>query len=321
MSTTELQPGDDGYDPTIDPRYPRIRVVDPDDEPQWPDGWGGEPTERDRAGAGLEHDTARGAADAGRVRSDGATRTTLHGAVNLHDYRPASAKGWGPGWPSCSGAGGQLVTVTANRSGARFSVHKRIAVLFDHLIDTMEGRGYLCKPPQSGAYNCRPIGGTKTPSNHSWGLATDVNWTDNPYTTTGRHTMPLWVPREVFGPYGFAWGGDYSGAKKDYMHLEFLGTPAQADEQTRRVVAPPPPPSGPRVLQLVNPHMTGDDVRTLQRVLASWYRLPASFVDGDFGPGTVEYVKRAQGATPPSPVLEADGKVGAATRAKLGIAA
>ena len=51
--------------------------------------------------------------------------------------------------------------------------------------------------------------------------------------------MPDWVPREIFNPYGWAWGGDYTGPRKDYMHLEFLGTPAQADEQTAQLLAQP----------------------------------------------------------------------------------
>ena len=157
--------------------------------------------------------------------------------VNLRDYRLPSAKGWGSGWPSCGGTVGNLVIVTAERSKVRMSVHRRISILFDLLIDTMEQRGYLLKPGQCWGHACRPISGTERPSHHSWALAGDLNAVDNPFTTTGQHSMPLWVPREIFNPYGFGWGGDYSGARKDYMHVEFLGSPTQADEMTRKARA------------------------------------------------------------------------------------
>lgn len=40
----------DQVDPVEDPRYPRITEYAPgDDDPDWPRGWGSEPTERDQA--------------------------------------------------------------------------------------------------------------------------------------------------------------------------------------------------------------------------------------------------------------------------------
>lgn len=305
--------------PEFEPRFPRITPHNAAAEPAWPHSWGQEPTERDLVGIVLEQLlTADEAPDGAQAR--GAPVVPRLAAVNLKDYRPAALKGWGAGWPTCTGVRGNLVTVTADRSNAKFSVHRRISVLFDELIDRMETRGYLCKPPQCGAYNCRQISGTNTSSQHAWALAADVNWTDNPFTATGRRTMPLWVPREVFNPYGFAWGGDYSGARKDFMHLEFLGTPAQADEQTARVLAERTPVrSTKRVLEVTSPPMEGEDVREVQRVLAAWYGLGSAWADGYYGPGTAAYVRRAQTATPPLPRLEADGVVGPATRRKLGI--
>jgi hypothetical protein len=152
--------------------------------------------------------------------------------VNVRDYsRSAAARGWGAGWPSCSGARNNIVTITFARSGVRISVHRRIAELVLLLADATEARGYLAKKGQTGAYNCRAIGGTSVASNHSWGLACDWNWQDNPYTTTGRRSMPDWMPA-LWSRYGFGWGGWYTGAKKDFMHLEFMGTPADADALT-----------------------------------------------------------------------------------------
>ena len=312
MATTTTGPGIEiPTRPETDPRFPRITKFDERVDPPWPSTWGNEPTERDLVGMVLD-DIIDDLVPAGAQVPE----ATRRAAVNLKDYRSAELKGWGAGWPSCAGVGGNLVTVTADRSRAKFSIHRRVSVLFDTLIDRMEARAYLCKPPQCGAYNCRAIAGTNRASNHSWALAADINWTDNPYTTTGRRTMPDWVPREIFNPYGWAWGGDYSGARKDYMHLEFLGTPAQADEQTARVLAET---GSGRVLRLETPNMRGKDVEAVQRVLRAWYSLPTSFVDGIYGPGTVAYVKRAQVNTPPPPKLDGDGEVGPLTRRKLGI--
>lgn len=153
-------------------------------------------------------------------------------AINLRDYsRTAAQRGWGAGWPSCDGAkGAGTAVVTADRSGTRMSVHKRIARLVDLLLDETERRGYLLRAGQCGGYNCRPIGGTSTPSNHSWGLAVDLNWQSNPMRKPLKTDIPGWTVA-LWNRYGFAWGGHYTGTP-DAMHFEFMGTPADADVMT-----------------------------------------------------------------------------------------
>ena len=42
------------------------------------------------------------------------------------------------------------------------------------------------------------------------------------------HTIPA-VMGAFWETYGFRWGGNYSGTQ-DWMHMEFMGTPAQAAE-------------------------------------------------------------------------------------------
>jgi hypothetical protein len=302
-------------DPVTDPRYPRITHYNaPRHDPSWPRGWGDEPTHRDQLGFSL--DTLLGNLTL-PIRS--AHRVSRGAVVNLGDFRSAAVKGWGGGWPLCQGAAGNIVSVYAARSNARFNVHRRIAVLVDALIDRMEARGYLCKPAQCGAFNCRPIAGTQTSSNHAWGLALDINWTDNPYTSTGRRLIPDWVADDIFNPYGFAWGGDYTTQRKDFMHLEFLGSPTQADQMTALLTAGDG--DGWRTLKVTTPRMTGDDVRAVQRVLRAWYSLPADFIDGHYGPGTERVVRRAQEGVPPHPKLTADGVVGPLTYRKLGLIA
>lgn len=152
--------------------------------------------------------------------------------LDLHDYsHTAAQRGWGAGWPSCTGATGHLKTITTARSKVRVTVHEGVAELALMLLDETERRGYLCKSGQTGGYNCRNIAGTSTPSNHSWSLAIDINWQDNPYTTnTAANHIPSWMP-PLWNRYGFAWGGNYTGAH-DFMHFEFMGTPAEATALT-----------------------------------------------------------------------------------------
>lgn len=248
-------------------------------------------------------------------------------AINLKDYARTSAqRGWGAGWPSCRGAktAGTAI-VQADRSGTRFSVHKRIARLVDLLIDESERRGYLLVKGQCGGYNCRPIGGTSTASNHSWGLAIDVNWGRNPMKRPLTTDIPRWMI-DLWARYGFAWGGDYG----DPMHFEFMGSPADADAMTALAVrellgkAPAPPPKLPApsprpVVASGRPVLRrgarGTAVRELQTVLARWYPVLRLRVDGDFGPATEAAVRHLQR----NARLVVDGVAGPATYRVLGM--
>lgn len=259
--------------------------------------------------------------------------------VNLRDWaHTAAQRGWGAGWPSCSGAAGNLVVVTFARSGVRVSVHKRIARLVQILADETERRGYLAKLGQTGAYNCRPISGTKTPSNHSWGLAIDWNWQTNPYTTSMVHTNPQWM-YDLWARYGWANGGMYS-PKHDWMHLEQMGAPAQVDALTALAIAeilgqprppvpviPPAPTSTITWLQeadMALPVLYAGDgtahskdgrgrlhwyVMSLQTLLGVRGLHTAVPVDGVFGAATTAAVKELQTRQQITP----DGAVGPAT--------
>lgn len=144
-------------------------------------------------------------------------------------------KGWGAGWPTDRWT--DMARVTANRSLTAVNVNRRIARLVDALLDETEARGYLLDQTQTGGYNNRPIAGTATASNHSWGLALDLNWRRNPVSNDGRPRtdFPAWlVP--LWGSYGFAWGGNYVGNFRDAMHFEFMGSPADADDMTARAL-------------------------------------------------------------------------------------
>jgi hypothetical protein len=154
----------------------------------------------------------------------------------INDYSvTADDKGWGNGWPDDRFA--DMARVTADRSGVAVNLHKGVARLADLLLDETERRGYLFEQHHTGGFCCRQIRNTGRPSNHSWGLAIDVNWTDNP---AGRGPMrtniPSWMPR-LWARYGWYWGGLYGGSFKDPMHFEFMGAPADARDMTNQAIA------------------------------------------------------------------------------------
>ncbi len=165
----------------------------------------------------------------------------------------ASNKGWGSGWPACGGMAGKIVKLNMNRSGTSIAggIHQGIAQLFGLIGNEVERRGYMFHSGWCWGSSCRQIAGTNTPSNHSWGLAVDINAPTNPYTSSGQHDIPDWA-FALFRQYGFGVGADYSG-KKDWMHVEFMGTPGDAAIMTALaaknisgggVVINPPPPGG-----------------------------------------------------------------------------
>lgn len=215
--------------------------------------------------------------------------------IDLGDYAHTSGdRGWGMGWPQCSPSGTDLATVVADRSGSRVAVRKALAVLVDALVDWTErpdGGNYLLKPGECGGFNCRPIKNTNTPSNHSWAVAVDLNWNDNPYAATQRHTIPAYVAA-AWNRYGFAWGGDYRGARKDWMHFEFMGTPADAIERTNAALAelPGTPAADGFLLGSEGPAVEALQSR-LNRDHPDFSHL---VVDGDFGPATEAALREFQ---------------------------
>ncbi len=135
-------------------------------------------------------------------------------------------------WPYCD-VKSSLVTVVAPISKVRFPVHPGIAPIVAEGLRRQEfGIGctpYLCNA-SSGAFNCRAISGTNSPSNHSGGLAFDIRWNENPYRCGAFYTMPQSVVR-MWEDLGFYWGGHYC----DYMHYEWLRSPAAAAAKVKEL--------------------------------------------------------------------------------------
>jgi hypothetical protein len=229
----------------------------------------------------------------------------------------ANSRGWGSGWPNCQGGNQVTVNVTG---GARLPVHRDVAELVRTLCEATVARGYQIRQADSGGFNCRSIRNSNRPSNHSWGLAVDLNWKTNPHQRTLVTDMPDWMP-EMWQQCGFRWGGTYK--KPDTMHYEYMGTPQQVAAHLAaartfldgRVLDPQAeerphpdvlgmPPYGGKVLKSGS---QGDAVRTWQeRMKARGWRIEPT---GVFDARTKEVCEKFQ----KEKGLLVDGKVGRQT--------
>lgn len=117
---------------------------------------------------------------------------------------------------------GQVLKITSING-----VAKRLAAISAELDElSADFDGFLW--PAAGAYNCRDIAGTRTPSAHGYGIAIDIavqhasywRWSGAkgeaapPY----RNEIPMEIVR-VFEKHGFIWGGKWSHF--DTMHFEY----------------------------------------------------------------------------------------------------
>lgn len=202
----------------------------------------------------------------------------------------AADRGWGPGWPNCQTSKFEPLEILSLRGKViRFPAHKirsesgrlvfeeevgfpggvrsEIAELVSLLLHESERRGYInLEPGWCWGAACRPIKRsdgtlTSTPSNHSWGLALDLNAPQNGFGASS-HTIERPMAN-LWGEYGFGWGGDYS--TPDWMHFEFLGTPADAKRHT-----------GKARRELGGDEMTPEQEKTIARA--------AAFLDAITGP-------------------------------------
>lgn len=199
---------------------------------------------------------------------------------------PASSRGWGPGWPNCQSD--KLVTVRAG--GVSLPVRREVADLVTLLVKETERLGYDLKPGWCWGFACRAISGTSVASNHSWGLAVDINAPVNPYAQPRRTDIPPKVVA-LWQDHGFRWGGFYNDGgttgPADSMHFEYMGTPdsAKADTVRARSLGHPPYPV---------PGDTGDRVRRVQRRLNRLGYGHGLRLDGHYGEETRRAVRRFQ---------------------------
>jgi hypothetical protein len=180
------------------------------------------------------------------------------------------------------------------RAGVKVMVRREIAPLVATLLEATEKRhGYDVKAGQTWGYACRAIRGRRTPSNHSWGLALDINSLTNPMGTTFRSNMPPAMVT-MWWSCGFYWGGWYR-SRPDAMHFEYIGRPGDVARHLAiarnhlageaKKVAGDDGFSGP-LLRLSQPRMRGQRVAWVQGRLNAKGAAPKLTTDGVWGPMT-----------------------------------
>jgi len=177
----------------------------------------------------------------------------------------ASLRGWGSGWPIDRSASMKNVKT---KYGQVIPVHREVAPIVQFLVDETERRGYLIHKPgdirDDWGYSNRPIGGTKKPSNHSYGLAVDIDAVKYPQGQRSKRP-PQWMI-DLWAKYGFEWGGAWK-TNPDPMHFEFAGSITEAKHMVAMLAASfveqkpvPIPQAAPAPVEIIEPHVWEDDM-------------------------------------------------------------
>lgn len=144
----------------------------------------------------------------------------------------AADRGWGPGWPHC-----QENALTRIRvADIDWTLHRDVAPIFAAFIAAFDSDVEILDPGECWSFACRAVRGTKTvPSNHSWGLAVDLNSVNHPWGRRNTfHPKRVAEIRALLARKEFRhirWGGDYK-SRPDEMHFEYIGTPADAKKDS-----------------------------------------------------------------------------------------
>jgi len=105
------------------------------------------------------------------------------------------------------------------KSITSFHCHILLKEKFEAIFDDIYGRGYYGKISSfGGCFVFRKKRSGTGYSTHSWGIAIDLNPDSNRRGTMGT------MDRDIVGlfkEYGFFWGGEWRGAKKDPMHFQY----------------------------------------------------------------------------------------------------
>ena len=131
----------------------------------------------------------------------------------------AAHRGWGePGTPGSKTAAAyrsaNIVRLDVAGVGSPLYVHREVAHLFRGFLVELLASGYDIDDYQDDwGYNCRCQRGTGPGtgrackmSNHSWGLAIDVNAVKNPMRRPFTSDMPAWINNHA-KRWHLGWGG------------------------------------------------------------------------------------------------------------------
>ena len=113
-------------------------------------------------------------------------------------------------------------------STANLTCHKSLAGSIQSAYKEMKAKGF--RAYDNGCFNWRKMTNSTAMSNHSFGVAVDINPGYNPYVSGTSSSTWNNAPAcykiqgdivAIWKKYGFYWGGDYKNIK-DYMHFEYV---------------------------------------------------------------------------------------------------
>ena len=140
-------------------------------------------------------------------------------AVGLYRYTPI---GGGRVQPQSDWVKTHIVTDTVPLLGTvtcnRYMMPQLKAALAEVVASGLSKEVYQT----AGCYYPRYIAGTTTLSNHSFGLAIDINSTENQRGTVGQMSRAVVA---IFKKWGFAWGGDWHYTDPMHFELERIVNP------------------------------------------------------------------------------------------------
>ena len=127
-----------------------------------------------------------------------------------------------------------ITTKSGVKTTKTVKLHIAIAEDVRKALQEAQDKGFKVYEVQG--YNWRNVAGSKTRSQHSYGLAVDINVTENCQMKNGKVTAgSFWNPGKseysipedgvlvkAFNSIGWGWGGNFSSSK-DYMHFSYTG--------------------------------------------------------------------------------------------------
>ena len=136
-----------------------------------------------------------------------------------------------------------IINEKGKKTTMPLTVHKKLAAEYMAIFQDMVKVKFPIKSASTASYVWRPIAGTNTLSQHSYGVAIDVNWNDNPqlrapfvvkagvparyggktYDPKPRGNNKYALTRKViaiWNAHGFSWGGTWLN-NTDTMHFSY----------------------------------------------------------------------------------------------------